>query len=256
MFDEGYLGNITSEEFMLNSRIHPQMPQADLRHLLALYDGEIRFTDESLGKIIDHLRQLGVYNDTITAVTSDHGEEFFEHGNKGHRQNLYNDVLLIPLVVRYPERYPAGTVVEEVVRLIDVGPTLLRLADIDPLSLGISSVPQKYKGRDLTPLIVGIPQDNHPRLAFSTLDESRLVAVRGENVKLLVRTDGNKIEVYDVEIDPAEKNNLAGERREEVTLLLAQLVDWQKTAAVVSETDTVRKSLGEIEVLRSLGYIK
>src|SRR5690606_27578030 len=83
MFDPDYAGHADFSDFERNQSIRPDMDPRDLQHLIALYDGEIRWTDENLGKILDRLRQLRVLDDTIVVVTSDHGDEFFEHGLKG-----------------------------------------------------------------------------------------------------------------------------------------------------------------------------
>ena len=125
MFDPDYQGTLTGLDFDTNPALKPGLPQRDLEHLLALYDGEIRHLDDHLGRFFDSLAERGVFDNTIVAVTSDHGEEFGEHGRFGHRETLYDEVLLIPLIVRFPAKIAPGTVVREQVRLIDVGPTLL-----------------------------------------------------------------------------------------------------------------------------------
>ena len=71
--------------FFFDKRINAGMSKRDIEHLLALYDGEIAWTDLHVGKIIDDLRETGLLDRTVVAVTSDHGTEFFEHGQKGHR---------------------------------------------------------------------------------------------------------------------------------------------------------------------------
>src|SRR5690606_19702043 len=115
-----------------NARINPGMDPRDLAFLKSQYDGEIRFTDEHLGRIVARLEQMGVLDDTIVVVTSDHGEEFFEHGMKGHAKTLYDEVLRVPLVVRYPRRIGFGQRIAEQVRLMDVPATILGLAGVAP----------------------------------------------------------------------------------------------------------------------------
>ena len=130
MFDPDYEGDIVASPYMRNRRINARMDPRDLEHVMALYDGEIRHTDDHLGRLFDSLKGLGAFDDTIIVVTSDHGDEFFEHGKKGHGQNLFDSVLRIPLLMRYPSKIPAGRVVEGQVRLMDVAPTILGLAGI------------------------------------------------------------------------------------------------------------------------------
>ena len=70
--------------------------------MIALYDGEIRYTDDHLRQVFALLRDLHEFDDTIVVVTSDHGEEFFEHGRKGHGTNLYDETIRVPWILRYP----------------------------------------------------------------------------------------------------------------------------------------------------------
>ena len=70
--------------------------------MIALYDGEIAWTDRHVGLLIERLEEHGLLDETIVVVTADHGEEFFEHGRFGHRKELYDESVRVPLVVRYP----------------------------------------------------------------------------------------------------------------------------------------------------------
>ncbi len=130
MFDPDYTGSVTGENFFFDRSINPNMPPRDLEHLVALYDGEIAWTDEYLGHIIARLETLGVLDDTVIAITSDHGTAFFEHGLKGHRNSLFDELIRVPLVIRYPASIEAGTRISTQTRSIDIGPTLLDLAGL------------------------------------------------------------------------------------------------------------------------------
>src|SRR5262249_34350660 len=123
---------VTGEDFETGTQVHAGMDPRDLAHVVALYDGEIRYVDEYLGHVIDVVDRLGVLDQTLLVVTSDHGEEFFEHGRKGHRNALYDESIRIPLLMRYPGKIPAGTVIDRQVRLLDVAPTILALAGVAP----------------------------------------------------------------------------------------------------------------------------
>ncbi len=179
MFDPHYEGDIVASPYMRNRRINPWMDPRDLEHVIALYDGEIRYTDDHLGRLFDSLQRLGVFDDTIIVVTSDHGDEFFEHGKKGHGQNLFDDVLRVPLVMRYPSKIPAGRVVKGQVRLMDVAPTILGLAGIEPpADFGYAGDDGPHPYHDLTPLLEGEPEREPPPLvAFGDLYGS-LVSLR------------------------------------------------------------------------------
>ncbi len=132
MFDADYEGTVTGESFFFDASINASMPQRDLEHLIALYDGEIAWTDEHVGRIVAELDGSGWLDDTVIAVTSDHGTAFFEHGLKGHRNSLFDELIRVPLIVRYPPRLEGGTRVAGQSRAVDIGPTLLDLAGLPP----------------------------------------------------------------------------------------------------------------------------
>jgi len=103
----------------------------DLRVLSDLYDGEIAYVDRHVGEVAGLLRQRGLLDRTVLAVTSDHGEMLGEHGLMDHKLNLYQQVLRIPLVLRYPPSVAPGLRIESPVMLQDLYPTLLSLAGVD-----------------------------------------------------------------------------------------------------------------------------
>ena len=142
-FDPDYTGWVDGKNFFFDPRYNPEMAERDKEHLLALYDGEIAWTDSIVGRIRADLEKAGLLDGTVLALTSDHGTEFFEHGQKGHRRTLFDEVIKTPLIVRYPPKLAAGRRVAGQTRGIDVGPTLLELAGLPPTDqvLGRSLVP-------------------------------------------------------------------------------------------------------------------
>src|SRR5262249_43502854 len=126
-FDPDYRGWVDGRNFFFDDRYGPGMDPRDKAHLIALYDGEIAWTDSIVGKIREEFEKAGLLDHTVIALTSDHGTEFFEHGQKGHRMTLYDEVIKTALVVRFPSKLPAARRVPGQTRSIDVGPTLLEL---------------------------------------------------------------------------------------------------------------------------------
>jgi arylsulfatase A-like enzyme len=119
-------------------------PETD--KLRALYEGEIAFTDQWIGKLLDHVRELGLWDDTIVVLCADHGEQFKEHGdNVGHGSSLFNEEVHVPLILRVPGVAPAR--VASPAANLDLGPTLLELAQAAP---GSEWAPQ---GRSLVPFL-------------------------------------------------------------------------------------------------------
>ena len=143
LFDPDYEGDVDGVGFFFNERIlEGRISERDREHLIALYDGEVRWTDEHLGKLLDDLEGWGLGEATVVAVTSDHGTELWDRGSVGHRSTLFDELIHVPLVLRGPG-LPSGVRVEAQTRAIDVAPTLLQLARIAPAreTLGVSLVP-------------------------------------------------------------------------------------------------------------------
>lgn len=219
-FDPDYRGRVTGERFLFNAAINRLMPKRDLVHLIALYDGEIAWTDAHIGKILDDLDALGLGDSTIIVLTSDHGTEFFEHQLKAHRMSLYDEVIRIPLIVRYPGHIQPGQRHNVQVRLIDVLPTIT-----DLLGLG---VPADVMGQSLVPLFSGDPlrRDN---LAVSELFcdagkltpaglwkpkdprfpmRYRLRSFRRLGHKVISDLNRDRVMVFDLHADPGERTPL------------------------------------------------
>lgn len=135
-FDPEYQGNFSPDRWYFNEQVRTYangrpkqvIGERDLRHILAWYDAEIHWVDRHVGEIMAKLEELGLKENTIVAVVSDHGDEFFEHGNIGHRTTLFPEVLQVPWVMRVPGEVRAGARVPQVVRLYDLAPTLLDYA--------------------------------------------------------------------------------------------------------------------------------
>ena len=155
LFGEGYEGPIDGHHVTsADSPVRGDMDPADLKRLVSLYDGAIHFVDAELARLLEGLRAQGLRENTLVMVTADHGEEFFEHGHKTHRRQLYMESISVPLILSWPNGLPAGQVVKETTGLVDLVPTLLSAAGVE------SPVPTA--GRDLLPLARGEPGGRAP----------------------------------------------------------------------------------------------
>jgi arylsulfatase A-like enzyme len=144
LFDGTYTGTITADVFgdgVTASNGSLTLTPRDVEHIIALYDGDIAYWDNQLGQMLAHLSSLGLLDNSLIVVTSDHGEMFGEHGKWTHRNSLYEEVLRVPLIIRYTGVITAGLVITAPVQSADVVPTLLDLlheplpANSDGLSL-------------------------------------------------------------------------------------------------------------------------
>jgi arylsulfatase A-like enzyme len=253
MFDPDYDGPVTGKNFATDQSINADMPKRDLQHLIALYDGEIAWTDHHVGMILDDLDALGLRQSTIVTLLSDHGDEHFEHGLKGHRKTLYDEVLRVPLIIRYPGHVPSGRRFSEQARMIDVLPTLLDLA-------GLPST-NEVMGHRLTPLFSGrkIAGDT---LAISELfsEGRRLRSFRRLDRKVIFMAGTTRARAYNLLTDPGEQapltpdNPLARLLLQDARLGNKRLADFRRIVAPASAAsgelpEKVRRQL------ESLGYI-
>ncbi len=171
----------------------------DKERIEALHDGEISYHDEHFGKFLVKLQELGLDRDTLIVVTSDHGEEFQEHGSWGHGHSVYQELLGVPLLFRWPGVVPPGARIAPVVSTTDIGPTLLEATGLP--------IPKEFEGRSLMGFIRG-DWPMGPYVAFSDFLDHRRV-IRGGDWKLIVRGNLSQV-IFDLKSDPWEKNELDG----------------------------------------------
>lgn len=175
------------------------VPDEDLEYMIALYDGGIAYTDNEIGRLLNHLKRLGIYEESLIIITSDHGEEFLEHGLFLHR-HTYEEIARVPLVVKFPNGEWGGTRIPHLVTTVDLMPTVLEF-------LGIETPPE-VQGKSLMRVMRG---DN---------GQGRVVHIwgRGSESKPKLRTDtwsllidegtGEPIELYHLEDDPWERRSV------------------------------------------------
>jgi len=255
---------IDLRDFDVNDAIHSGIPDEQLAFILAQYAGEIRATDELLGRFFGLLKQRGLWDEALVIVTADHGEEFFDHGRKGHKKNLHVETVQVPLFIKYPvgSGSRAGTRDARLVSLVDVVPTVLALAGAEP------AVP--VHGRSLLepaepdrPIFFELLSSWYvQRGSETTAALEDWAGVRVGDQKLLVRRDGaegSQAVYYDLASDPGERQDLAGSRPAQRVELEARLAEQQRR----SEADARAFEAGgtaELEVeareqLCALGYL-
>jgi hypothetical protein len=219
MFDGEYAGELGSSfdpEFLPTDRMAGfermnALPERDKEHIVALYDGEIAFADGAIGDLVDGLSERGLDENTLIVFMSDHGEEFFDHGGFAHGHTLYEELLRVPLILRLPGRVPAGKRVPVMVRLIDLMPTILKIAGVE--------TDAHMEGRDLGPLLSGEsapgPAAGEALLADEVFSEALLYGPEQKSVtafpyKLIRHMESGAEMLFDLAEDPDETDNLAG----------------------------------------------
>ena len=188
---------------------------------LGYYDTEVALVDEQAGRLFDALERLGLRESTAVIVASDHGEAFEEHGVLGHCTTLYEEELRSVLMVRVPGVEPR--VVPSPVGLLDVAPTVLNLTGIP--------VPEPMPARSLLPLMTGERPAQADRLIFSELIPDGLFpydmkSVRRGHQKLIWWVQDGTFQLFDLERDPLERDDLSDERRDEALEMLGLVQAW------------------------------
>ncbi len=242
--------------------IASQLPGRDeIAYYVAQYDAEIRYVDAQIGRVLDALQALGLYENSLIVFTSDHGESlgehnyFFEHGRLP-----YDTCARVPLFLRLPGGAEAGRVVERPVELIHLVPTILELAALPPHP--------EAQGRSLVPLLYG-RDDPLPEWAFteSGYEQDYQRAMRNATWKLIyvpsaadrAIMQGTLFELYRIAEDPGELRNLVNEEPALARELQQRLLAWveaSRTGARLPEAETFDLDPAGQEALRSLGYVE
>jgi arylsulfatase A-like enzyme len=230
------------------------------RPMKALYAAEIRYMDMQIGVLMDHLREQGRYDDTIVAITADHGQGLQDHGWAAHRI-LYQEQIRVPLILRLPGVEQPGSV-QELVRTVDIAPTVLDYAGLPPLE-GMS-------GRSLRALLEG--QDDAPRITFAEQingydtnagmveklpHDDFMYCAMDRQWKLTWRPNHpDQSELYDLERDPGETINLWRWHHPEALRLKRALAEYRPwvTAAFPDDASN-EEAAGANDALRALGYV-
>lgn len=227
----------------LNGKMQEQpgeLTERDREDLLNLYQGEIRYVDSQIARVLDELESRGLSDDTIVVVTADHGEAFGEHDRYGHEPCLYDELLRVPLVINVPGRDRER--IDHQVSLLDLGPTLLSLSDI--------GVPTEMDGESVF-------NDTGERTAISVASSGEIVSTRTHKWKCIWRVSKGEIELYDLESDPAETTNVKEDHPSVVDEFRERLKSHREAAR---QTDTdlpeVDKSVETKQRLRDLGYLE
>jgi arylsulfatase A-like enzyme len=197
---DGQVKNKETPALLVEANTNPtKLTERDKVRVEALHDGEITYHDTELAHFLTKMRDLGLDESTVVVITSDHGEEFEEHGKWGHGHSVYQELLHVPLVFRWPGVIPSGVRIAPVVSIIDIGPTVLEAAGVP--------IPSEFQGRSLMGFIRG-DWPRAPHVAFSEWENLEKV-IRGGEWKLVLNYFRPHV-LYDLRDDPWEQKQLDG----------------------------------------------
>jgi arylsulfatase A-like enzyme len=223
-----------------------------------LYAAEVRYVDDCIGSLVKQLKELGIYDQSLLVFSSDHGEEFWEHGGFEHGHTIYNEQIRIPLIIKLPNSSPAlNEQVQTPVSLLSLFPTILDYAGIDQRPVGADD-------ESLRPFLSAAALDKSDMPIFSEAlkyyeDQESVIMNRHKCIHYLAR---EIYELYDLESDPEEMHSLADSRPELINLAKEKLQSFHqhcdsiKAAYGIEKGENLILDKSAIESLRSLGYIR
>jgi arylsulfatase A-like enzyme len=224
-----------------------------------LYDGEVAYTDFLVGRIIDKLKELSLLDNSLLVITSDHGENIYDHNvGRGHA-GVYDTSIRIPLIFRFPQQLPVNKKVGQVVQSIDITPTILDILEIPK--------PKQFQGKSLKPLMFDDASNWQPVAYSAMLQKQRnFFALRSDDWKIILHVFKDRqpeFELYHIPSDPEELTNRVQTDVAVADSLKQKLTSWIETnfkpveiaytpgLQLKQEFDKATE-----ERLRSLGYIK
>ena len=268
IFDPDYTGRLDGSNYQMNEITLKKLDldDADLNHIISLYDGSILFIDDQIKLLFETLDDLGIKENSIIIVTSDHGEDLYQHNYYFyHSGSVYSSSLHVPFIIKLPYQRMENKKIDDIVQGIDIAPTILDLLDIP--------IPDHFEGQTLKPLILSESPVTDSGVAYSEWG-NKILTIRTDRYRYVYNPTGfhphpiaevpeiaypiDEEELYDVMADPLESNNRVSEKSQTAQDMLKKLSDWKYFETwLSSEIDTEQKIPEEVlERLRSLGYIK
>ena len=240
------------------------LPANELDELRTLYDADIRYVDREVGRVVAALDRMGRLDETLVVVTSDHGEEFFEHGGWNHGRSVYEEIVHIPLIVSgAPLGAVRGETLDAPVRQIDVLPTLLDAVGAE--------TPEEVHGRSLWGAITdgepGDGRDARDEGAGMVYVEGCFLQPEGFDGQALVDfpwklvtvsgDDTTTTRLFDLAMDPGEIVDATHTAPSMADSLHRESFRWARVASLFDpEARSVRLDPETVEALRRLGYLQ
>jgi len=226
------------------------MGSREFEILRALYDGEIAYLDAQIQTVFQILTELDIIDETILIITADHGDNQGEHNLMDHKYCLYDTLIHVPLIIRYPPLLPAGLVINQPVQTVDIFPTIMDILNVERTDLtrqfqGHSLLPEKLTHR---PVQFAVAErrnhSSHLRKTFAkypdfdyTIYERDHRAIRTITHKYIWASDGRD-ELYEIAVDPDEMHNVIADYPEQVRVLQQMLSEHLESVSANSSVVT------------------
>ena len=231
-------------------------PTAEAKGWLdGLCHGQVRYVDDRIGSFLSVLKDTGVYDDALIVFTSDHGDEHFDHAGVGHGHTLYDELLRVPLAFKLPGSVTTGKV-DPIVGTVSILPTILELA-------GIDFTAENFSGRSLVPYWDRNFSDDQIIFSTGALVFEERESVIFEGWKYIRSLSSGAEELYNLRVDPRERDNLAAAGHERIAKAQALLKaneargeQLRKHYGLKTAAKGVELTEAERRLLRSLGYVR
>lgn len=230
--------------------------EEDIAAIIAMYDATIAYVDSQVGLIVDDLKERGLYDDFVIVVTSDHGEAMFQRGRWGHNDQLYDEMVHIPLIVKLPGNPgPVRDADSVMVTNMDIAPSLMEWCDLEPTGV-------RMDGTSLESLMFdddleAFPRDREVVLRTNEI-EPDLALMTQRDKTIVTRFPKGKIERtehYDLIADPGELKNLRQPMRELVSERSKRLLEYRESAKKRLENrPELELTQAQQDLLLELGY--
>ncbi|NIM06164.1 MAG: sulfatase-like hydrolase/transferase [Armatimonadetes bacterium] len=222
-------------------RVGFEFREEDQAFIKALYDAEIASADRHIGRMLERLRQMDLYDDTVILLLADHGEEFWDHGDLEHGRTLYDEIIRVPLLLKLPASAGRkGERVSDIVELLDVHPTLMELTGLPPTP-GI-------RGKSL----LEVDSSEH---RWGYAEALGIRTLREDGWKLIDKPDPDQDELYNLKEDPAETRNLIAKHPKIAIKLRSHMVDLTQVEEPPKAEAYKPLDPKTEKRLRALGYI-
>ena len=227
---------------------------AEKQDLVSQYDGALVYTDAQIARLLDRLRAMGLYDNTLILITGDHGEAFGEHDLMEHATGfLYENQVHVPLFIKYPGQH-TGRESDALTSEVDLMPTVLDVAGV--LSPGVQGRSLRSAERGASEPVYADDSNHLPFLQSYRRFQGRRRAIYLGPWKLLTWSKGPP-ELYNLESDPLETHNLYNEESSVASALVLRLNAWKASAPRSRQkTDESPMDQREVERLKSLGYLQ
>jgi arylsulfatase A-like enzyme len=215
---------------------------SEVDYYIAQYDGEIKYVDKQIGRLIKNLKELDLYKNTLIIISADHGESLGEHNIYfEHAAGLYDESIKVPLIIKLPQEKFRGKIVNKQVRVVDIMPSILNILNLKVL--------KNIDGESLYPVITG---GDMYKSQYSFSKTAAMSSLRTDNWKLIYYEDSNNYELFNLKKDCKELNNLYNAEDKITAVLKGEMKNLLKSNLYKQDEDCVNKTTKDI--LRSLGY--